>query len=77
MTRLNSTTFLAGMMVGFAVGAMAALLAAPRPGYGYTSLRDRRRKHAEGPLVDEAIEESFPASDPPSWSSATTGVGAS
>jgi gas vesicle protein len=75
MTRLNST-FLAGVLFGSAVGAVTALLTAKRPGYAITTMRQRRELNAQQPKVDEAIDESFPASDPPSWtaSTSTTGV---
>ena len=73
MNRFDSTTFLTGVLVGCAAGAVAALLTAPEPGRGLTALRQRRAQRAQDPVVDEAIDESFPASDPPSWTPTTVG----
>jgi hypothetical protein len=53
------------------MGALAGLLYAPGEG----KLSPRRQRHAlpaHEPRVDEEIDQSFPASDPPSWTSATT-----
>ena len=74
MTRMN-TTFLTGMLIGAAVGVAAGLLSARTPGYAITSMRRRRELRAQQPMVDETIDESFPASDPPTWTPATTTTG--
>lgn len=75
MTRMK-TTFLTGLLMGSAFGAVTALLSAARPGYAITAIRQRRERRHQEPRVDESIDESFPASDPPSWtpSTSTTGV---
>ena len=77
MAQFNSTTFLTGLLTGCAIGAAAALLTAPDAGYGLTELRRRRTTRAQEPLLDETIDGSFPASDPPSWTPATSTTGAS
>ena len=76
MSQFTSTSFLTGLLVGCALGAAAGLLSAPNAGYGLTAVRHRRATRAQQPLVDETIDQSFPASDPPSWtpSTSTTGV---
>jgi gas vesicle protein len=75
MTRIDSTAFLTGVLVGSAVGAIVGLLSAPEAGRGLTELRRRRATRAQQPAVDDTIDASFPASDPPSWTPATSTPG--
>ena len=73
MSTVNSTSFLTGLVVGGTVGALAALLCAPQEGVGFAACRKLRSKTDLDPRVDDESDQSFPASDPPSWTSATTG----
>ena len=71
MSRLGTGTFFSGLVVGSAIGAMAGLIYAPRQGK-LAARRHRQALPADEPRVDEEIDQSFPASDPPSWTPATT-----
>ena len=73
MSTVNATNFLTGLLVGGTMGARAALLCAPQEGPGLAALRRRRSSTVDfDPRVDDEMDQSFPASDPPSWTSATT-----
>lgn len=78
------SAFGAGFVSGLLLGAVAVALSTSRPGYVVRAIQEKRSRPAradraaapEDTLVDEAIDESFPASDPPAWSPSTTRSGA-
>ena len=72
MSRLNSTTLLAGLLIGGSIGLAAGLLYTSETGRDLMPFRRWRNLRARQPHLDEVLDESFPASDPPSWTPATT-----
>ena len=70
--RLTPHTFLSGLLVGSFLGAAVGALYAPAEGRAIARIRERRTTRAQEPMIDDQVEQSFPASDPPSWTPATS-----
>jgi gas vesicle protein len=65
--RLTQQSFVSGLLVGGVMGAALAALYTPREGRAMGWVRSRRRARDMQSQIDEQSDQSFPASDPPSW----------
>ena len=70
--RITSQTFVAGLFVGSVLGAAVGALYAPVEGPAISRIRTRRNVRAQQPMIDDQGDQSFPASDPPSWTPVTS-----
>lgn len=69
---IEPTRFVTGLIVGGIAGAALGTLCAPREGPALSAWNQRRKLKAQEPAIDDQSEQSFPASDPPSWTPVTS-----